>query len=136
MQRRILLRGEFPPREHDHRNIGQRGIRPHFLEHLEAGHVRQLQVEHEAIDRIAAHGVQRMLAAADGFDLDVVMAEQLGDADLLRRIVLDDQEPTALLRRIVLDALDRLLHPAAGRRLVDERERAARQRVLAILVER
>ena len=42
---------------------------------------------------------QRLGAGAGGDDLDVVVAEQLADAQLLGRIVLDDQQPLACAAR-------------------------------------
>ena len=69
-------------------------------------------------------------------DVQIVVVQQLLDAQLLGGVVLDHQQPLAPRRRVVLDARDRLGQPFGGRRLVDERERAARQPVLAILVQR
>ena len=70
------------------------------------------------------------------YDLDVVVTEQFADAHLLGVIVLDDQQAFTPRPRIFLDPRDRRLHAFGRRRLGHERERAARQRVLAILVER
>ena len=75
-------------------------------------------------------------AGAGGHDLDVVVAEQLADAHLLGRVVLDDQQAPPPRLREVLDPRQRLGNAFARRRLGDEGERAARQAVLAILVER
>ena len=79
---------------------------------------------------------KRFRAGAGGHDLDVVVAEQLGDAHLLGLVVLHDQQR---LRRGLAYSLMRdkaAFDALGGGRLGDERERAARQTVLAILVER
>ena len=46
-------------------------------------------------------------AGAGGDDLDVVVAEQLADAQLLGRVVLDHQQPLAARLRVVLDLRQR-----------------------------
>ena len=69
-------------------------------------------------------------------DLDVVVAEQLADAHLLGGIVLDDQQALAPRLRVVLDARQRRLEAFGRRRLGHEGEGAAREPVLAVLVER
>ncbi len=79
---------------------------------------------------------ERLLAGAGGDDLDVVVAEQFADAHLLGRVVLDDQQALAARRGVFLDARQRRVDAFGRRRLGDEREGAARQRVLAVLVER
>ena len=79
---------------------------------------------------------ERLSPGAGGDDLDIVVAEQLADAHLLGLVVLDDEQALAARRGIFLDPRQRRVHAFGGRRLGDEREGAARQRVLAILVER
>ena len=64
------------------------------------------------------------------------MAEQFADAHLLGRIVLDNQQALSPRLGKLLDAGQRVVDALARRRLVDERERAARQAVLTVLVER
>ena len=107
-----------------------------LLQHIEAGHVRQPEIEHDAVAWLVAQDGERLLAGAGGDDLDIVVAEQFADAHLLGLVVLDDQQTLAARRGIFLDARQRRVHAFGGRRLGDERECAARQRVLAILVER
>ena len=60
------------------------------------------------------------------------MPEEFGDAELLGRIVLDDQQALAARPGVFLDLRQRRADAFGRGRLVDERERAARQRVLAI----
>ena len=56
------------------------------LQHLEARHIRQLEVEHDAVDGRFAKHVARASRPSDGRnDLDVVVAEKLVDAQLLGR---------------------------------------------------
>ena len=64
------------------------------------------------------------------------MAEQLGDAHLLGRIVLDHQQPLAARLAYSLMRASAASHALGRRRLGDERESAARKPVLAVLVER
>ena len=64
------------------------------------------------------------------------MAEQLRDAQLLRGVVFDDEQPLPPRRRVGLDLRHRRFEPFGRRRLGDERERTARQAVLAIFFER
>ena len=106
------------------------------LQHLEPRHVGQPQVEHHAVERLLGQRGQRRRAGVGDHDVDVVVAEQLRDAQLLGGVVLDDQQPLAPRRRVGLDARERRLQPFGGRRLGDERERAARQAVLPVLVQR
>ncbi len=64
------------------------------------------------------------------------MIEQLPDAELFRRIILHDQQPLAAGLGVFLDLRQRRAHAFGRGRLVDKGKRAARQRVLAVLVER
>ena len=83
-----------------------------------------------------AQDLQRLPAGAGIHDLDVVMAEQLADAHLLGGVVLDHQQAPAARLREVLDLAQGVGDAFARRRLGDEGERAAREPVLAIFVER
>ena len=105
------------------------------LEHLEAGHVRQAKIEHHAVARLLGERRQRRGAAVGRHDVEVVVTEQLLDAQLLRRVVLDDEQPLPPRRGVRLETRDRRIQPFLRRRLGDERECAARQPVLPILVE-
>ena len=78
---------------------------------------------------------ERLGAGFDRDDVDVVVAEQLGDAQLLGGIVLDHQQALAARLRVFLDAVSACLEPFRGRRLGDEGEGAARQPVLTVLVQ-
>ena len=103
VQPRVLLLGQFPAGEDHHRNIGQRVVFAHALEHLEAGHVRQPQIEHHAVARLLAQDRERILPGVGIEDFDVVMAEQLGDAHLLGLVVLHHQQAAAARLREFLD---------------------------------
>ena len=50
--------------------------------------------------------------------IDVVVAEQLGDAELLGRVVLDDQQPLAARLRVILDPRQRRFEVLGRGRLV------------------
>ncbi len=75
-------------------------------------------------------------AGIGGDDLDVVVIEQFADAHLLGGIVLHDQQPLAARLGVFLDLGQRGGDPFGRGRLVDEGEGAARQRMLAVFVER
>ena len=79
---------------------------------------------------------QRIGAGVGGEDLDVVVAEQFGDAHLLGGVVLHDQQALAPGFGVFLDLRQRRADALGRRRLVDEGERAARQRMLTVFVER
>ena len=79
---------------------------------------------------------QRAGAGVGGDDLDVVVIEQFGDAHLLGGIVLHDQQALAPRLGVFLDLRQRRADALGRGRLVDEGERAARQRVLTVFVER
>src|SRR6202007_1636088 len=111
-------------------------IRPDLLQHLEAGHVRQPQVENDTVAWLLTQRSERFRAGADRYDLDVVVAEQLGNTHLLGRIVLDHEQALAARLGVLLDARQRVLEAFLRRRLGDERERAAREPVPPVLVER
>ena len=132
----ILLGRQFPSGEHHDGNFRQRGVLADAFEHLEARHVRQPEIEHDAVARLLAQDGQRFRAGAGGDDLDVVVAEQFADAHLLGFVVLDDQQTLAARRGVFLDARQRRVDALGGGRLGDEGEGAARERVLAVLVER
>src|SRR5581483_1531816 len=127
---------ELAAGEDDDRHFGERLVGLDLLQYLEAGHVRQAKIEHHAVALLLAQRLERAGTGAGGDDLDVVMAEELGDRKLLARIVLDDEETSPPRLGELLDARERRVDALGGRRLGDEGEGAARQRVLTILVER
>ena len=64
------------------------------------------------------------------------MPEQLGDAELLDRVVLDNQQPLAAGLDVILDPRQGRFEVLGGARLIDEGEGAAGESVLTVLVER
>ena len=64
------------------------------------------------------------------------MAQELRDAVALDLVVLDDEQTLAARARIALDARKRLLEALGGGGLLHERECAAREPVVPVLVER
>ena len=111
---RILVGRQFTAGEHDNRYVGQRLLAAHAFKHLEAGHVRQAQVEHDAIARILTQDIERFLARAGADDLDVVVTEELADAQLLGGVVFDDQQTPAARLRELFDLGQRLGNPFAS----------------------
>ena len=65
-------------------SVVQRGLVLDAVEQVEAGHVRQAQVEHHAVvSRASRSAASASSPAADGVDLDVVVADQFLDAHAL-----------------------------------------------------
>ncbi len=91
MQLRVLLCWEFAARKHDNGNVSQLVILADVVEDLEPWHIRQPQVEHHAVAGVLAHGGQRRLAGIGNHDFQIVVAEKFGDAQLLRRVVFNDE---------------------------------------------
>ena len=85
---------------------------------------------------IVAQRRDRLAAGLHRDDVDVVVAQQLGDRQPLGGVVLHHQQPLAARLHVVGDLAERLLQPLGRRRLGHEGERAARQAVLAVLVQR
>ena len=79
---------------------------------------------------------QRLGAGADRRDLDVVVQQQLDDALPLDVVVLDHQQPLLVRRDVGLDAIEGVLEVLGRGRLDQVRERAVRQAVLPLLLDR
>ena len=60
LELRLLVGGELLAGEDDHGHVGERGLGMQFLEQLEAGHVRQAQVEHHAVEGPVEQRLQRL----------------------------------------------------------------------------
>ena len=105
-----------------------------LLQNLEAAHVGQPQVEHRAIVHLLLHYFERFGAGGNDGDIDVVVAQQLFDAELFGGIVLDDQQPLAPRSGVFLDLQQRSIQALGCGRLGDERERAARKTMMTVLV--
>jgi hypothetical protein len=88
----LLVGRQFTAGEHHDRHVAQALVGLDLAEQVEAGDVRQFQVEDGAVELARAQQFQRFLAAAGLGDLDVVAADQRLDAELLAFIVLDDQQ--------------------------------------------
>ena len=137
VQLRVLLGRQLAAGEHHDRHVGRatssRLISSSTSKPVMSGRRRSSTTQSYCCSRRL---VSALAAGAGGVDLDVVVAEQLADAHLLGRIVLDHEQPLAARLGVLLDPRDRGLDALGGGRLGDERERAARQRMLAVLVER
>ncbi len=106
MELRIFFRSEFAAGKDNHRQILQPGRVAKLLEHLEAGHVGQAQIEHHAVVASRFEGHESGRSIIDGVDIDVPMAQQFADAHLFGGIVFDHQEALAAGLRVVADAGD------------------------------
>ena len=71
---RVLLRRQLAAGEHDDRQFASVVVVADALQHLEARHVGQPQVEHDAVGRHLAQRRERLAAGVDGDDVDVVVA--------------------------------------------------------------
>ena len=86
-QPRLLAAREVLARVDDHRDVREALVGADLLEQLEAAHLRQLEVEHDAVDaRLLLERLERLLAGGRRGDLDVVaVADQLADRVALDR---------------------------------------------------
>ena len=75
-----------------------------LFENLETGHVGQAKIEHDAVVCVALERLKGGGAGVDYIDIDVVMPQQFAGAQLLGRIVFDDQQPLAARLRVLADA--------------------------------
>ena len=75
---RVLVGRELPAGEHDDGHVA-RALSSSLIrsQHLEARHVGQPQVEHDAVAGLVVERGQRLRAGVGGDDVDVVVAEQL-----------------------------------------------------------
>ncbi len=115
--------------------VGKRFGFTHAVEHVEAGHIGKLEVEHDAVASALGERRQGLGAAAHDDDVDVVVPKELLNGLLLGRVVLDDQEASASRLDEFLDADNGRLQVLAVRRFRDEREGAAGQAVLAVVID-
>src|SRR4029079_3575967 len=136
MEPGVLFGAELAAGKEDNRHVGQLLVGGKLFQHLKARHIGQAQVEHHAIGRLLPQHIERATPGAGGFYLDVVIAEQFRNAPLLSRVVFDHQQALPPRRRVFLDAAEGRLYALGGRRLADERERAAGKAVVLVLVER
>ena len=135
VQLRVFVGQEFASGEYHHGDIAERCIVANSLQHLESRHVGQLQVEHHAIYGVVAQLQQRAGARVGRHDFYIVGTQQLGDALALGFIVFHQQQPLAARLGVAFDARKGILQAFGGGRLLYERKCAARQTVMAILVQ-
>ena len=93
LQPRLLAARELLARVDDHRQPRVALVLLQLLEQLEARRLRQLQVEHHAVERRCAELLERLVARADRGHLDVVAAaDELDERVPLVVVVLDDEQ--------------------------------------------
>ena len=137
VQLRILLRRQLAAGEHHDRHVGQRRVVADLLQHVEARHVRQAQVEHDAIARPARAASASASAPVPAVTMS--MSSWPSSSVMLSCSAGLSSTTSRRLRRgcgVFLDRVERRLQPFGRRRLGHEGEGAARQAVLAVLVER
>ena len=110
VQLRILLGRQLAAGEHDDRQVGQRRVVADRFEQLEARHVGQPQIEHDAIDRLrrAVSRAPRRRCRPVTMSMSSWPSSSR-DAELLGRIVLDDQQALAARLDEILDPAERRL---------------------------
>ena len=92
------------PSEYDDRQVADLGDVAHALEDVEASHVGQTQVEHDAVERFSRDRFERFGSRDDDGDIDIVVAKQFANTDLFRGIIFHDQQSLAPRGGIILDA--------------------------------
>src|SRR5271170_1457606 len=135
MQTSIFFRRKFLAGEYDDRKVTQRRSVAEALQHVEAGDIGQAKVEHDAIEGLVIDGLDRLLATGNNHDVNVVIAEELLDAELLGRIVFDDQQALSSRSGILLDTGQRAFQSLWRRRLGNESKSAAGETVMTVFVE-
>ncbi len=136
LQLRLLVRSQILTGEDDHWHVGELRLRVHLREQLEPRHVGQTQVEHDAVERLAAQRIERFAASPYCNDLDVIVSEQLDDRLALDLAILDHQQPLRARGGEGLDSIERGLERVGSRRFDEVRERAVCQSVLTLFLER
>jgi hypothetical protein len=91
-QELFVVRFKFQASVHDHRVFPQAEFLFQRFEDLDAGHVRQIQIEHHAVEVPAFQGGQRLFARGDCRDSGVGIGQQFDDAVALNIIVFDDEQ--------------------------------------------
>jgi hypothetical protein len=120
MQLNVLLGGQLPSSENDHRYVGEISVLADALQHLEPGHVGQPKIEDHAVAGLICHGGQSSRSAVGNDNLQIVVREELFDAELLGGVVLDHQQPLTAWRRVGFYPSNRSFEAFGGGRLVDE----------------
>ena len=91
MQTRIFFRRQVLPRENHHWQIAQRRSVAEALQYFKSRHVRKSQVEHHAIERLLLNGRERLRAGRRNFHVNIFVAQQFANAELLGGIIFHDQ---------------------------------------------
>ena len=135
----LLLGTELLAGEDDDRRVAQHRVFLHLLEQLEAGHVRQPQIDDAAFDRPLVHRAKHLEclgAGRDGRHFDVIVHEEVDDAGPLDIVVLDDEQPFLVRSDIRGDAVERVLEVLGRARLHEVGERAVGEAMLALFLNR
>jgi hypothetical protein len=103
-----------------------------LVEQVEAGDVRQGQVQHHAVEALAGQRLERRRSGLGRHDAHVGIADQRDDRFALGHVVLDHQQRTLAAHQEFLDAREFFLQHLAADRLVDIGDRALAQRALAL----
>ena len=136
VQARVLFRRQFfAGEDHDWQIAQLAEVSRMRSRTVEAGHVRQSQIEHDAIECFLRHDLQRFRAGRDNGDIDIVVSQQFANAHLFRGIVFHDQQPLAAWGGIFFDARQRRRRVLRACRLGDKGKGAASQAVVTILVQ-
>ena len=87
MQACILFRCKFLACEDHYWQVLHLGIFAEVFEDVEAAHIRQPQVEHDAVERFLPYQFERFASGGRDNDINILVPQQLSNAELLSRIV-------------------------------------------------
>ncbi len=110
----FFIAGQVAPGVDDHRRERADVLGGHALEQLVAEHVRQLEVDDHAVVDVGAQQVQGRLGEADVGDLDVIVADQAGNAVALQVVVFHQQHTLDLLGQLGFQAREHVLELFTG----------------------
>ena len=127
MQPCVLFGRQLFAREDYNRQIGKLGRVAQLLQHIESRHVGQAEVEHRAVELVLAEHLESLCATRCQAYIDVIVAQQLADAELFRRIIFDHQEALARGGGEILDLCKCRFEPSVVVGLVTK-ENAPRER--------
>ena len=136
LELRLFLGRQLLASKDHHRHVRQRRFSVHFFEELEAGHVGQAEVEHNAVEGLVEHRLQGRVPGRDGHHLDIFIAKQLNDRLPFDVVVLDHQQSFRARDRKVLDAAERRFQSFRGGRLDEIGKSAVSKSMLPFLLQR
>src|SRR5271156_3368821 len=93
METSVFFRREFLSGEDYDRQVTEGRRVSEALQHIETGNVGKAKIENHAVERFFGNSFDGIGAGGNDGDVDVVVAEQFPDAELLTGIIFDNQQP-------------------------------------------